>query len=463
MAVACGPRSVAMVCKDGTLCEWDFASDAAVGLDQQSKIRTFSFAPVVQFAMSNNYQKHCVALTVSGTVWTWGFSLFGRLGHDNHMDQVQPREIPRTWFGGSNAAFVSCGVYHTVVTTTVGVVWTFGYGYNGQLGTGVHGIGKVEYHPVCVDTLLGTHIVMAVAGKTHTVAVSLEGKVWTWGSNCDGQLGVHVQEEDTQRDKVLPTPVLGLPYAVASVSASESNTIAVTHNGNMFVWGSNEYGQIGIDSVSLFFKPTMVRLGPDGHEVLMAASSKFNVPGDEPAVAAGHVVLMTASSRFYSIAVTTSGDVWWGGRGSPEDNTHNNHYKSKWTCIPHSLFGTSKIVTASIDGVVNALAVDAEGHVYSWGFGRTPYPWRDTKPEDIPGIPIRLELELESLGFVGPWAVLPRAHTLAFVMGTHHRLGVSTGHLQQLPSELLQRIIETVNGAGVWQQNGVKRLLGGPV
>lgn len=84
---------------------------------------------------------------------------------------------------------VSCGFEHTLILTEKGAVYTYGNGSRGQLGHGEVTVDLLKV-PRCVDTLSGISVVAIAAGGWHSVSVTDTGDVYVWGWNESGQLGI---------------------------------------------------------------------------------------------------------------------------------------------------------------------------------------------------------------------------------------------------------------------------------
>ena len=84
--------------------------------------------------------------------------------------------------GGSIAA----GGDHSVICTSEGRLLTFGDGDDGRLG---HGGTATEMLPRMVEGLVGVNVAQVAAGLFHTVICTAEGRVWTFGLGSYGRLG----------------------------------------------------------------------------------------------------------------------------------------------------------------------------------------------------------------------------------------------------------------------------------
>jgi alpha-tubulin suppressor-like RCC1 family protein len=98
--------------------------------------------------------------------------------------------------------------------------------------------------PTVVGSLTG--VVQLVAGASHTCALLDTGEVSCWGDNDRGQVG----DGTTTRWLYMPTTVVGLTQ-VRDVGAGWSHTCAATTVGDLFCWGDNTYGQLGVPACGI--------------------------------------------------------------------------------------------------------------------------------------------------------------------------------------------------------------------
>src|SRR6185503_19817450 len=128
-----------------------------------------------------------------------------------------------------------------------GTVWAWGADVAGQLGDGASiylpglpplpDIGSSDPVPA-----LGlSHVVPVAAGGFHSLALLSSGDVWAWGANWFGQLGV-----ETSDQRNAPAPVTGLSD-VRALAGGVFHSLAVKKDGTVWAWGRNEFGQLGHD------------------------------------------------------------------------------------------------------------------------------------------------------------------------------------------------------------------------
>lgn len=132
---------------------------------------------------------------------------------------------------------VSCGNAFTAAVSRCGSLFTFGSNEGLQLG---HSEDLLEV-PIPREVRLPDAVVSVSAGGAHTLAVTEEGTVWGWGDNRYGQVGTGSLEKHVRQ----PTKIRGLPRII-KVAAGASHTIALSDEGEVFAWGSNQMGQAGV-------------------------------------------------------------------------------------------------------------------------------------------------------------------------------------------------------------------------
>ena len=140
-------------------------------------------------------------------------------------------------------------VAHSLLLTDAGQVWSFGTGQYGALGHGYYAGASSKQlpdvlRPQLVAALTPHRIVCVAAGELHSAAVSSDGDVYTWGDGFCGQLG-----HGDKRPQLLPKQVMtgGLheEECVAHVTAGSRHTVAVTEDGEVFSWGLGHFGVLG--------------------------------------------------------------------------------------------------------------------------------------------------------------------------------------------------------------------------
>src|ERR1019366_2376064 len=115
------------------------------------------------------------------SVWAWGLNSRGQLGDQTFAIRLRPVQTAK--LGGIIA--VTCGTDFSLALKDDGTVWAWGSNDAGQLGMGVP-FPALPY-PRKVPGL--SNITAIAAGSRHSVALTLDGKVFSWGDNTAGQMG----------------------------------------------------------------------------------------------------------------------------------------------------------------------------------------------------------------------------------------------------------------------------------
>ncbi|XP_050399373.1 uncharacterized protein LOC126816687 isoform X1 [Patella vulgata] len=147
---------------------------------------------------------------------------------------------------------ISCGKEHNLLITSTNQVFSWGLSSRGQLGNG--DIEEIKY-PKAVEALAGLNIKQISAGGWHSTAVTNDGDLYVWGWNESGQLGLPcpaLQGQDKSTDSVA---ILTIPHyieideTITKVSCGSRHTCILLENGNVMSCGWNKYGQLGLGDV----------------------------------------------------------------------------------------------------------------------------------------------------------------------------------------------------------------------
>lgn len=450
--VAAGAKHSLALSKNGTLFSWGFGGNGRLGLSNSDAallpqpitlfLGTFRQSPgVPKISFVACGDAHSAAADTLGQLFTWGSASHGRLGHGVGVDLASPLLVDA--LRSREVQEIALGSFHSLVLTRRGRV--FGWGSGPQVGLGLE-VGAVHKQPRELDR--GFDLMKAgqercgagkgggrgagedgeedeeiedldldavtvkipawecgdekisqiCAGRTHSIATTTRGRIFTWGVASDARLGhgccdvansnsadSRLFEDILWPREILPAPKgpalawLGDPgfsgngnsedeqllsaktlqpdqeeieaaamYSVADLQAGGDLTAVSTGIGALYLWGSNTYGQaaqplIGASDGSAY----------GGADVkLPTRCLSFSSPVQLVAVGGAHCLGLTKSGLLFAWGRNDSGQL---GTGRGRDLVE-----------PGLIEGLSEI-TACSAGEDHSACISSFGELYSWG------------------------------------------------------------------------------------------------
>lgn len=239
--IACGDSHCLAVTMDGEVQSWGRNQNGQLGLGTTEdslvpqKIQAFQGVSVKMVAAG---AEHTAAVTEDGELYGWGWGRYGNLGLGDRNDRLVPEKVSTVEVQGVKMVKVACGWRHTISVSSSGGLYTYGWSKYGQLG---HGDFEDHLTPHKLDTLQENLISEISGGWRHTMALTSDGKLYGWGWNKFGQVGV-----GDNVDHCSPVQVK-FPHEqkVVHISCGWRHTLAVTERQNVFSWGRGTNGQLG--------------------------------------------------------------------------------------------------------------------------------------------------------------------------------------------------------------------------
>lgn len=237
--------------------------------------------------------------------------------------------------GIEGAAAVAIGGGHLLILRRDGRVWSVGSNGDGQLG---RPDADADSPPGPIEGL--TDIVDVAAGSAHSLAVRADGVVFAWGSNADGALG----NGETDRDPHPAPQVVGLFGEALDVAAGRGHSVALMADGTVAAWGTGSSGQLG-----------------HGQSGLLGDS-----PTPVTAEALDDAAAVSADGNL-THAVRRGGEAaGWGQNGSGQLGTGDTTGRPRPTAID-----LPARVVQIVGGPLHGLALDDGGGWWSWGVNRS--------------------------------------------------------------------------------------------
>jgi len=334
---------------------------------------------------------HSAAITLDGSLYTWGTSYDGRLGHEDGKSKNIPTKVENI----PQVVAVSLGYDHSGAITSDGSLYTWGNGYYGRLG---HGDTIERSVPTKVKNI--PKVVAINFGYEHSAAITEDGSLYTWGRGNYGILG----HGDTE-DKLIPTKVKNIPKIIA-VSLGARHSAAITEDGSLYTWGGGT--ALGHGDTTNKYIPTKVE----------------NIPK----------VIAVSLGDGYSAAITEDGSLYTWGSGNWGTLGHGD---SAHVYVPKKVEGISKVIAIGM-GAEHSAAITEDGSLYTWGrgeYGKLGYGDSTNRniPTRVENIP---QVIAVNLGFYHN-SVITADGSLYTWGGTGDRLGLGNTTLSSISTPTL--------------------------
>jgi serine/threonine protein kinase len=276
---------------------------------------------------------HTFALS-DGQVYAWGLGSAGQLGSGELLEELIPRPLNLQ----HKIVHISAGVDHTLALSDAGEVFSWGSGSGGKLG---HGNFEWYSSPRKIDSLKHK-IVSVAAGTDHSLACTHDGHVYSWGAGLFGALG-HGNSENLNAPKQI-IPFSPSWSVVKFVGAGNSYSVALTSDGKLYSWGSGVSGVLGHKNEQNYDVPKLIdslkesvvaQISPGrGHVLALLESGEVHSWGNGEEGQLGHgnawnqlapkeiqffktlskeKVIDISAGWYHSLALTNSGHIYaWG-------------------------------------------------------------------------------------------------------------------------------------------------------
>ena len=194
------------------------------------------------------------------------------------------------------------------------------------VGGGTGNNSENQINTIRPDVGINSYSQVLSLGDYHSGVIAQDGSLYMWGVNDFGQIG-----DGTTKNRYKPTKILD---HVVSVSLGDYYSGAITQDGSLYMWGSNVYGQIGDGTTEDRYKPTKIL---------------------------DHVIAVSLG-YCHSGAITQDGSLYMWGRnyyGEIGDGTEEDRYKPT-KILDH-------VIAVSL-GVGHSGAITQDDSLYMWGW-----------------------------------------------------------------------------------------------
>ncbi|PJC52790.1 MAG: hypothetical protein CO030_00985, partial [Candidatus Magasanikbacteria bacterium CG_4_9_14_0_2_um_filter_42_11] len=276
-----------------------------------------------------------LALKSDGTVWGWGRNSDGQLAHSTIDSNTPLQALASAGTPFTGVSKIASGHRHSNAVKTDGTVWSWGYGYYGQMGNGTK--TYTNPYPVQVKGVGGSGYLLGAidvaAGCQSGYALKSDGTVWSWGYGGLGQLGNGGTTEQLYPVQVVGEGGVGNLMGIIDIVAGCNQAYALDENGNVWAWGrdTTDYGSIPVQLA--LSNVTQIAAGSDfglallqdgtvrawGTSIYLAGTTiSSNVISIAGGGGTAHAILLRSNGTVYSWGEGSAGQT---GDGSTSDRT----------------------------------------------------------------------------------------------------------------------------------------------
>jgi alpha-tubulin suppressor-like RCC1 family protein/phosphodiesterase/alkaline phosphatase D-like protein len=316
-----GASHSVVLCTDGTLVSWGYNQSGQLGVGTTSSANptplrvtqdgVLAGKRVIDLAVGGY---HSLVLCADGTIHTWGASSYGQLGNGStYQANVPVAVLQQTGaMAGRKVTAIAAGGSHCLALCEDGTLFAWGYNVYGQLGNGGTTNGKYPAAVSQTGVLAGRRITAIAAGSVSSYALCADGALVAWGRNNYGQLGDNSLVDRTTPVLVDATGVLR-DRTVVAFSAGEGHCQALCADGSLVAWGYNNASQLGDGTTTNRQAPVLVQAaGVLAAKTLQAAVAgtgrSYGIAADGTAAVWGSSTLGngTSSSSNVPVALASS-------------------------------------------------------------------------------------------------------------------------------------------------------------
>lgn len=316
--------------KNGQVWTWGYNFGGSIGNNTffpNSVITPVAIAGVKKtFCKVFGGDTYCFAIDQYNRAWAWGHNQYGYLGDNSVISRLTPVSI-----AGSIKTFCHIeGLGNVIALDNNGKLWSWGYNNFGSLG---------DNSVICRSTPV------SVAGTCKTfckiigfnyvgAAIDKYGQIWTWGNNTYGKLGIN-----STVCYSTPVAICGLTKTFCEISRTYNSVFALDKNGKAWCWGLNSSGELGTGDFICYSTPVAVK-------------------------GINRTFCKIAGGATACYALDKNGLLWgWGAVVSAAALAQRNLYFSS----PVSFLGNKKTFCAVNGYQVAFLGLDKYGQIWGWG------------------------------------------------------------------------------------------------
>lgn len=257
--IAAGGQSAAVLASNGRVYTWGSNRDGALGTNRLPAYvprpeavldrGQLSGKTLTRVVVGNDFM---VALDSAGRLYSWGANGEGQLGNGTTTSSRFPVTVDMTGIMRDVIVEkIAVGTAHVVALDSIGKLYAWGRNYEGALNNGSTDSSPV---PVLVRTngaLVAKRVTDIAATRGASFALA-GGRVYAWGSNTYGELGTGSEEPWSYYPLAVDAGGALAGASIVQLSAAQAAVVARDSTGRVYTWGDDTVGQLGVDTHGVF-------------------------------------------------------------------------------------------------------------------------------------------------------------------------------------------------------------------
>ena len=259
-------------------------------------------------------------------------------------------------------------------------------------------------------------ITQIAAGDSHSAAVTKDGDLYMWGANGSGQLGIQSNAASNIPVKVNNSSSTLPEKSVKYVALGSYHSAAITKDGSLYMWGYNNYGQLGNGSTTYSYTPVKIMEN----------------------------VATVSLGAWHSAAITKDGSLYmWGynNYGQLGNESSGNYEKSV------SPIKIMENVAAVSLGRWRSAAITKDGSLYMWGWNRFGELGNGTTNELTRPQRVAANVQSVELGNYHTTAVSKDGGLYTWGYNNYGQLGNGTTNNSYTPVKIMSDVVSSAGGS----------------
>ncbi len=321
--VSCADNHSAAIKSDGTLWTWgdNYEGQLGDGGPRGKRVIPAKIASTAKWHSIAGGNDYMVAIKSDGTLWEWG-----------DVSSDDGKKGPVKIGSAVDWKIIAAGVKHNLAVKADGTLWSWGIRDDGNVGDSTWGGGRIKLPKQIAGA---TRWKAIAAGNNHSLGIKVNGTLWSWGVNTQGQLG---NGSDSRRDRRNTPEQIGTDTNWELVSAGSGHSLAIKSDGTLWAWGYNKRGQLGDGTHTNKAQPVKIGFGSDW--------------------------LFISAGDWQSFAIKSDGTLWaWGDNDNGQLGDGTKIHRNRPVQI-----GTSTRWKSVASGDNHTIGIKQDGTVWGWGY-----------------------------------------------------------------------------------------------